>query len=258
MQTIAAMRHACLDRIEEAFVTAEQHYNVVLPRVPIEFSNKLKSTAGLAHYSRNRFTGKCAGVKIKLSVPLLRLNGDEFIGRTPGHEAAHIIAANLFNERGHGNAWKQVMRVIGQKAERCHQMEVATPNRVDAHCGVGCTAVHKITKARATKMTRGTRYLCSRCRQPLKLGSADNTMVLAAERRRPQAMPTVESLHMPTAPKRVSKSGTSKADMVRTLISNNPTASEDELVLLVQASSIGVKPNLVRKYVQGNMAKVRG
>jgi len=55
---------------------------------------------------------------------VLRLNSEEFVKRTPGHEAAHIIAVTLFQELGHGPKWREVMGVIGQPALRAHNMEV--------------------------------------------------------------------------------------------------------------------------------------
>ena len=55
---------------------------------------------------------------------MLQLNPETFVKETPGHEAAHIIAMELFGFEGtgHGRKWKEVMRVIGQQAKVYHNM----------------------------------------------------------------------------------------------------------------------------------------
>jgi len=120
------MKKACLAKIENAYVIAEAEYGVDIPRVPVVFSNKQTRTAGTASY--NRFMGEFTATGIKLSIPLLKLNGEEFINTTPGHEAAHIIDYTVFNNASHGTTWKRIMRLIGQPANRTHSMAVPHNN----------------------------------------------------------------------------------------------------------------------------------
>jgi len=109
------MKRLCLAEIEKAFVAAETHYGRSIDRVPVTFSTRMTHTAGRAFFTR-----KCK--EIRLSASLLASEGKAFISRTPGHEAAHIIAMELFGieGRGHGIRWKEVMRVIGIDDKRCH------------------------------------------------------------------------------------------------------------------------------------------
>ena len=65
---------------------------------------------------------------IALSAKLLALNGKVFVEDTPIHEAAHVIAVEVYGlaeGKGHGKRWKEVMSLLGVKASRLHSMQVA-------------------------------------------------------------------------------------------------------------------------------------
>ncbi len=115
----------CLIEIERAFTTAEKFYGRVFPRVPITFSNRMTHSAGRAFYSWNAL-GVHKGKEIRLSNKLLVSEGAAFIERTPGHEAAHIIAVLVYGKegRGHGVRWQEVMAVLGLESKRCHNFTV--------------------------------------------------------------------------------------------------------------------------------------
>tara|TARA_B110000977_G_C11013789_1_gene468694 strand:+ start:889 stop:1377 length:489 start_codon:yes stop_codon:yes gene_type:complete len=114
------MKQLCLEQIETAFLAAEAHYGRSIDRVPVTFSNRMTHTAGKA------FTRNGKGKEIRLSAQLLASEGTNFVERTPGHEAAHIISIELFGMegRGHGDRWKEVMQVIGITAKRCHSYAI--------------------------------------------------------------------------------------------------------------------------------------
>ena len=155
-----AREQACLDVIEKAFQTAEAHFGKTFERPKINFTNRMKTTAGNAKW----FWGPDSTVErpeINLSAHLLRLNGDEFIARTPGHEAAHIIAVQQFGRHGngHGRYWKMVMRIIGQNPERCHNMKVMPTQKgrlfkYRATCGT----IVELKSGRHNKIKRGMTY----------------------------------------------------------------------------------------------------
>lgn len=241
------LKQACLDKIEAAYQAAEAEFKVIIPRVPVTFSAKQTRTAGTASYTKTRFSREVTPTGIKLSLPLLKLNGDDFINQTPGHEAAHIIDFVVFNNTGHGTTWKKVMRVIGQEAKRCHNF--ATPTAIDSvEASCGCATTHTITKHRASKMRLGATYRCKKCRQLLTLGT---TKVFNPE---PVITAKVTGTHIKMT---VNKKG-SKAEAVRNIIRENDTASIDELIALVNASDIGIPRTNVRKYVTENVTRVRG
>jgi len=106
-------------RIEEVYEIAEQKFETKLARPTITFKVKGK-VAGRAYHNQNR---------IDLNKTLLIENRESFISNTPGHEAAHLIARQVFgnNIKPHGVVWKHVMKEIGQNPTRCHTYEVKTP-----------------------------------------------------------------------------------------------------------------------------------
>jgi len=145
------------EKIEAAFVTAEAHYDVVIPRIPVVFSNRMTKSAGNVRFG----TANKIPNRITLSTKIMNLNPTEFMGRTPEHEAAHVIELIVFGRGGHGVTWKHVMRVLGKDPERCHNMFTPPSNRkpmarfryVDTH-----GTEHMLTKVRHNKIMRGGSY----------------------------------------------------------------------------------------------------
>lgn len=144
----------CRDRIEEAFVAAEKHYGRKFKRVKVTFSGRMTRCAGKAMYQRSDLTGKYAGTEIRLSSKLLDLNGMAFIEETPAHEAAHIISMEMYNEGGHGAAWKEVMKVVGlEHQRRCHNFK--TPPKKSFSYKTDMGEIVKLTIIRHNKLQRG-------------------------------------------------------------------------------------------------------
>lgn len=168
MPTVS-LKDQCLARIEECFVIAENRYGKQIPRPRVEFSNSMSRTAGSA---RNGWDG--VPRLIRLSSKLLQLNGQTFVDRTPGHEAAHCIAMFLWGVQeggGHGRRWSEVMKLLGQPAERCHSMEVVRLNSVTAVCD--CRE-HEITQRHARNVWS---LRCKICKSSLRLkGEIMNTV----------------------------------------------------------------------------------
>jgi SprT protein len=185
---ITELKAKCVDKINQVYAQAQEHYSTSFPLPTIEFSEQLTSTAGKAYFGRNH---------IKLSTKLLKLNGEAFVNDTPGHEAAHLISFKLYGRQGtgHGARWSSVMRAIGQTPTRCHSL--ITPektNTVSASCS--CTT-HQISTIRANRMRRGMTYVCRNCKTQLTLG-------------------TVKAVKAPSS--KASKAPTSKAEIVRYII----------------------------------------
>jgi len=143
------MKRLCLDEIEKAFLVAEAHYGRSIDRVPVTFSKRMTHTAGLAFVTR-----ACKGKEIRLSASLLASEGQAFITRTPGHEAAHIIAVELFGKegRGHGIRWREVMKVIGIEDKRCHSYTVPK-KKTFTYVSEGVTK--ELTLIRHNKLQKG-------------------------------------------------------------------------------------------------------
>jgi SprT protein len=248
---VFTLKQQALAKVEEAYVRAEAHYGRKFTRVPVEFSAKQKVTAGTAHYRRTH-SGHTP-LKIKLSLPLLMLNGETFLEDTPGHEAAHLIAVELYGSRGegHGPAWTSVMRVIGQEAKRCHNMQTARVT-VTAHC---LCKSHEVPKSIAQKILAGRRYTCKSCKTPLKLDSRSTV------NEAPRMVASAPAVKVPThtAP----KTG-SKASIVVLMIKHIKETRKDlnlEQFLSVAgvveeiAKAAGLTNALCRTYIKNNWSK---
>ncbi len=157
------MKRACADRIEECFKLAEAHYGIKIERPNITW-NLRGRTAGYASYRYNRATGEVIEQKIKLHPQMLRKHGQAYIDRTPGHEAAHVIAIAVYglaNGKGHGRAWKEVMRLIGQPAERCHSFDLDGIVKSFKYVCRTCGHEFNIGKIVHGKMQRGQHRWCT-------------------------------------------------------------------------------------------------
>jgi SprT protein len=153
---VTGAQQACLDRVEQAYQQAEQAYGRTFQRPQIKFSNKMTSCAGTAKW-RWVAGDTMSNPQIVFSAPILTLNEDEFIRDTPGHEAAHLIAIELYGRdgKGHGRPWKEVMRVIGQSADRCHSMKTPPKKRQPRYVYIAtCGTQVELTPRQHNKLQR--------------------------------------------------------------------------------------------------------
>lgn len=160
-------KQRCLEEIEEAFRLAEYEYDREIPRVPVIWQKSLTSTAGMA---QSDWEGN--GVAIYLSPKLLALNPEEFVSRTPRHEAAHIISCQIYGIKaggGHGARWREVMAKVGGKPSRCHSMR--TPGTLPMHCGC---RLHWIKRDQVMRIRSGEiSSRCKKCKINLQFGPGD-------------------------------------------------------------------------------------
>ena len=88
----------------------KHNYDIgIIPNIIM--NNRLTSTAGRAFIERGY---------IDLSVFLMERNVEGFLDDTIPHELCHIIAWRLFNDKGHGKAWKNTVLFLGKDPTRCH------------------------------------------------------------------------------------------------------------------------------------------
>jgi SprT protein len=84
-------------------------------RPQIKLNKRLKTTAGRAFYAAKP-------QYVDLSFELVSQYLPNFMVDTIPHELAHLVAWTVYNEPGHGTAWKHVMRSLGLEPTRCHSM----------------------------------------------------------------------------------------------------------------------------------------
>lgn len=120
--------------------------------------------AGRAYYQRN---------EVRFNVDMLAEADDiREIESVVGHEIAHIATYKKYHPqrfKPHGWEWKQVMRTLGLKPDRCHNMSVPMahrPKRYPYKCE-SCGQVYQFSKVRHNRQLRMPgRYIC-RCRSEL-------------------------------------------------------------------------------------------
>lgn len=106
-----------IQAIEQAFQKAEQVFGRKFERAGIRFDIRGDSgKAGTAQVMPCR--------TIRLNPRLYRQNPSHIVNDTCPHEVAHLVAFDLYGREGwgHGPRWKNVMRALGQKPERCHNL----------------------------------------------------------------------------------------------------------------------------------------
>lgn len=146
-----AQIHECYDKARAQFPTFNRPY----PTVRFDVRGM---TAGWAYTNQNL---------IRLNPVLLNENGDDFINRTPGHEAAHIIANTVYGNSGHGPNWKSVMRFLGLDPSRCHNFDTSnarvSAKSQHAYTCTSCAATVMLGPTRHKKSMQGLpyRHLCA-------------------------------------------------------------------------------------------------
>jgi predicted SprT family Zn-dependent metalloprotease len=107
-------------------------YTLTKPCPNIILNNRLKTTAGRCHYDKRL---------IDLSPLLFAENVSEFENIIIPHEAAHMVAYDIYGDCGHGADWKAVMVKFGIPPARLHDLisgvieskrEVNTNKRIKA------------------------------------------------------------------------------------------------------------------------------
>lgn len=142
---------------------------------PIHLNARMRSTLGRAHYLTN---------KIELHVRALRGHREQF-EETFAHELAHLLSAAIYGlklGRGHGRAWKQVMRVLGYEPKRTHDHDVSEFRRKRkpvSFGNCGCPGrEHKFTKVQTLKALRGARWRCKACSNEIRIKMTEDAYKL--------------------------------------------------------------------------------
>ena len=246
-----AMQAKCRELVEGYYQAAEAHYGRTFKRVPLIFSNKMTLCGGVATFKAKTFDP----LKLTFSMPILLENEQDFYAEVPGHEVAHLIATELYNEDcGHGYKWKRVMAVLGCDDKRTHNMKTSANNinKIPAYCN--CVEPHYLTRKRHAILKHVS---CNKCKSKLQAHP-----LTADQKEQHQAHKQAQAEAEANKPvKNIQQGGGkkgSKAELVRDIIRANPNADHAELCVLVTQADTGVKANLIKTYVRENMKRVRG
>jgi SprT protein len=225
--------------IKNGIKVAEAHYGIKIKMPTISY-NKKGTTAGTANYNTWH---------VELNPVLLNDHVEKFIARTPLHELAHLICKLVYPEayvtsfvrtrtgsvkrskrEVHGPRWHSIMDVLGvESATRCHSYDttnVVRKNVTKYEYNCGCATPHMVGGKVHTKIARGAKYTCKRCKT-----------VLTAASKQVVIMPKLHAmLGIPTPAKQPVTKTTSgvgtKAERAKRLMVANPTLSRSGMVEL--------------------------
>lgn len=87
------------------------------------------------------------------------------------HEVVHIIAFRLYQDRGHGVAWRRCMNVAGGTPKAtCSIPEAAHLTRKQRQCPAFCgCGDHEVSVRRYNLIQSGKKYRCCKCYKVLAL-----------------------------------------------------------------------------------------
>lgn len=149
-------------RISELYCLAERHCLRRFPRPQISLTLR-GETAGQAWTEKNL---------LRLNKQLFKENQEHFLKHTVGHEVAHLIAHQLFGKkiRPHGKEWQWIMEDIFKlPAQRTHSYDTSNASKKPFLYRCSCEGkTIPLSTIRHNRAIKGTVYLCSQCREPLK------------------------------------------------------------------------------------------
>lgn len=168
--TFETLKTQVENEILQAYIIAEKYFG---PRFELPTINyDLRGTkAGTANYVTNT---------INLNKKILLDNPKEFIQRTPGHEAAHLITRKMFGRfvASHGKEWKRVMGILGLPAVRCHNYVVKTDHEYSCKCE---DKTHYLSTIRHNRIQKRQQFwYCKHCGEQLawkKLCCQERTLI---------------------------------------------------------------------------------
>ncbi len=155
-----------VERTRQLLREAEDWLHASMPHTEIRFD----LTGVSAGQARVKGGG---GALIRYNPALLGRHPTDFIRATVAHEVAHVVAFTVYGSdiRPHGREWQSIMYRFGVEPSRCHHYDVSrlrtrSVHRFTYRCACG---THEISSIRHNRVrSRGTIYLCRRCRQPLQ------------------------------------------------------------------------------------------
>ncbi len=80
------------------------------------------------------------------------------------HEICHMAVSHRWPyAAAHGDKWKKLMVLCGQKPLRCHDL-IVTKRHLQKRWDYNCECqIHKVTTLIANRISKGQRYKCKKC-----------------------------------------------------------------------------------------------
>lgn len=162
------------DMVEMYIDEYNEKYNSDVPIPPVHF--KVKGRVAGYHYFD--LFGHVESSELGFNLDIMKLNYDEFVFQTVGHEVAHHICFVLFGNQytkggrriSHGDSWKMIMSRLGLDVKRCHNYQLpekTVKKRRLFEYTCECDSYNLGIK-RHNKVQRGKgSYYCKKCKADL-------------------------------------------------------------------------------------------
>ena len=148
--------------IDLAKNTTKTHYNISI-NIPIEESNRLKTTNGYMEFKATTKGKKVVYTPIKIVVASFLTEEEKF--DTLLHEVAHYITMilNPFKNENHSNKWLDIFKTLGGSGE-IYGVETAKPKYI-LECPHCKEQYNYFRMCKAVK--NPSNYICSKCHKEL-------------------------------------------------------------------------------------------
>lgn len=169
-------KQAVHDKLIATLEVARVKLGYIKPMPVIEYTLRGK-TAGYAWFGLN---------KIQLNPTFLVNHFDDMINNVVVHELAHLIAYDIYKDKGHGYYWKHVMLVLGIEPKRCHSYDTSkVGNNMTYHiytCGCKETLA-PVRRHNNIQKGKWRYYPCSECGRDFRYtGKVTNKAEVVANR----------------------------------------------------------------------------
>ena len=225
--------------------------NEVKSKVTAQINKTLADAKKLFGYNKPfpeveyNVNGTCAGKawyrtnKVSFNPVLLMENVDEFLARTVVHEVAHLIAWDVYLDKGHGAQWRRVMTRLGAEPKRCHSYDVATVRKTRTTFEYKCNCkTHYISTRMHNSILAGSTYSCRTCKSRI-------TKIVTNQPGKTTFVPRLAiaaNIAVNTTPVVTTNKKTNK-QIVAELIVSNPGATRDQQIALIMNKLTVTKSN---------------
>ena len=135
---------------------------------------------------KGRIGGDSDGKEIRLNYVLYKENVEEYLNQVIHHELCHHWHFQLGTKgTAHGKEWKDLMRRMGVKPDRCHRMDTTTAETVQNKrfhvYSCSCPEVAHVTAKRhqqiQSALLNHKPVNCFKCKQPMGYDGIDRTLL---------------------------------------------------------------------------------
>lgn len=132
------------------------------------YPNQEFSTPNMVYDLKGHTAGYAiGGHTIRLNAGILGnpKHTEDMLHQTLPHEVAHIIVQQLYpGAQGHGREWRNMMRLLKLRPDRCHQYDTVAARKKSKpykyHCG--CSE-HMVSITIHRRILQGRQYRCRQC-----------------------------------------------------------------------------------------------